>query len=130
MLRPSLFAKIHMATVTAAHPDYMGSITIDRQLLDDVGMRVNDWVVVANCRSGARIETYIFEAPAGSRRIELNGAAAREFEPNDRVIILHYAHLTDEEYRRHRPTVLLMGPGNEVSEKIHYEPDGPDATRS
>jgi aspartate 1-decarboxylase len=72
MQRPSLFAKIHMATVTAAHPDYMGSITIDRELLDAVGMRVNDWVVVANCRSGHRIETYVFEAPCGisTHRVE------------------------------------------------------------
>jgi aspartate 1-decarboxylase len=129
MLRPSLFAKIHMATVTAAHPDYMGSITIDREILDAIGMRVNDWVVVANCRSGARIETYVFEAPAGSRRIELNGAAAREFEPHDRVIILHFAHMTEDEYRRHRPAVALMGPDNEISEIIHYQPEGPASER-
>jgi aspartate 1-decarboxylase len=127
MLRPSLFAKIHMATVTAAHPDYMGSITIDRHILDAIGMRVNDWVVVANCRSGARIETYVFEAPAGSRRIELNGAAAREFEPDDRVIILHFAHMSEDEYRQHRPHVALMGPGNEISEIIRYEPDAPSS---
>jgi len=94
-----------------------------------VGLRVNDWVVVANCRSGARIETYIFEAPAGSRRIELNGAAAREFEPNDQVIILHYALLGDEQYRTHRPAVALMGPENEVSEIIHYAPDSLPARR-
>ncbi len=123
MLRPSILAKIHMATVTAAHPDYMGSITIDRAILDAVGMRVNDWVVVANCRSGLRLETYVFEAPAGSRRIELNGAAARDFEPGDRVIILHPAFMTDEEYRRTRPSVALMNEDNTVKELVRYEPD-------
>ncbi|MBL8763200.1 MAG: aspartate 1-decarboxylase [Phycisphaerae bacterium] len=126
MLRSVLHSKIHFARVTGAFPEYVGSITIDADLLRVSGMRASDLVAVANCRTGERLETYIFAAPAGSRRIELNGAAARLFEVGDRVIVMHYALMTDEEYRGHRPTVLIMSAENEVKEVMRYEP-GPFA---
>jgi len=87
MLRNVLHSKIHRATVTGAFPDYIGSITIDRHLLEASGMRASDQVTVANCRSGERLETYVFEGEPGSGKIELNGAAAHLFEPGDIVII-------------------------------------------
>lgn len=124
MIRQVLHSKIHMARVTGAFPDYIGSITIDRDLLDACGMRVNDHVHVANCRTGERLETYIFEGEPGSGKIELNGAAAHLFEVGDRVIIMHYAMMTDEEYARHEPKVLLMSPGNQVEKAIRYKPSG------
>lgn len=129
MLRPSIHSKIHMASVTGAHLDYMGSITIDRDLLDRVGMRVNDWVLVANCRNGARFETYVFEAERGSRRIELNGAAAHLVEVGDRVIILHRALMSESEYAAFHPKVALMNPDNTVHEVVRYAPSAPQPGR-
>lgn len=122
MHRPVLHNKIHMAKVTAAKPDYVGSITIDEDLLDAVGLRVNDMVLVANCRNGARFETYVFKGERGSGAIELNGAAAHLVEPGDKVIVMHFAHMNDEEYAAHRPTVALVDDSNRVTEVIHYEP--------
>lgn len=123
MLRKVLHSKIHMAAVTAASPDYMGSITIAANLLDACGMRVNDAVTVANCRNGARCETYVFRGKSGSKAIEINGAAALLFEPGDRCIILHFAYADPEEYVRHRPTVLLMNPDNTVQQTLYYDHD-------
>jgi aspartate 1-decarboxylase len=122
MLRKVLHSKIHMARVTAASAHYMGSITIDAELLERSGMRVNDAVLVANCRNGARFETYIFRGEPGSRQIIVNGAAAHLVEIGDELIILHFAYVDDEEYRRHRPTVLLMREDNTVEHVLHYEP--------
>jgi aspartate 1-decarboxylase len=121
MLRNVLHSKIHRATVTAALPNYVGSITIDEDFLDATGMRVNDMVAIANCNNGERFETYIFKGARGSRKIELNGAAALLVKPGDKVIIMHYALMTDEEYAAHRPRVLIMGEGNKVEQVIRYE---------
>ncbi|MDX2131018.1 MAG: aspartate 1-decarboxylase [Planctomycetota bacterium] len=121
MLREVLHSKVHRATVTAALPDYIGSITIDADLLDRCGMRVNDKVLVTNCRSGERFETYIFKGARGSGAIEVNGAAARLVEPGDLVIIMHFALMTDDEYASHRPRVLIMGEKNAVREVVRYD---------
>lgn len=122
MLREVLHSKIHMATVTGAKPHYVGSITIDADLLDRCGMRINDRVLVTNCRNGNRLETYIFRGEPGSGIIELNGAAAHLFEPGDKAIIMHYALMTEAEYAENRPTVLIMNEDNTVREVMHYEP--------
>ena len=111
-----------MATVTAAKPDYVGSITIDADLLAAVGMRVSDKVLVANCRNGARFETYIFRGEPGGGAIELNGAAAHLVEPGDKVIILHWALLSDEDYPSHRPCVVIVDNQNRADRVFHYEP--------
>jgi len=112
-----------MARVTAALPDYVGSVTIDSDFLEACGMRVNDAVTIANCRTGERLETYIFRGAPGSRKIEINGAAARLVEVGDKLIIMHYAYMDDAEYAKHRPQVLIMGEGNRVENKVYYEPD-------
>lgn len=125
MLRKVLHSKIHMAVVTAARPDYVGSITIDAELLDACGMRVNDAVLVANCRNATRFETYIFRGSPGSRSIEVNGAAAHLVEPGDKVIVLHFALMNDDEYATHRPRVLVMHDNNTIKERIRYEPSLP-----
>lgn len=124
MLREVLHSKIHMATVTAAKPHYVGSITIDADLLDACGMRVNDRVLISNCRNGNRLETYIFRGEPGSGVIELNGAAAHLVEKGDKVIIMHFALMDDEEYARNRPTVLIMNDDNSVADVMRYEPFG------
>lgn len=123
MLRKVLHSKIHMATVTAAKPDYVGSITIDADLLDAVGLRVSDAVTVANCANAARFETYVFRGEPGSRVVELNGAAAQLVMPGDRVIILHYALMDDAEYAEHFPRVALMREDNTIARLLRYEPD-------
>ncbi|MFW5653836.1 MAG: aspartate 1-decarboxylase [Planctomycetota bacterium] len=130
MLRKVVHSKLHMPRVTDANPDYMGSITIDAELLDACGMRVNDAVLVANCRNGARFETYIFRGEPGKREIVVNGAAAHLVERGDALIILHFALVDDAEYAQHRPRVLLMGDRNEILDTLIYEPQptaGPDA---
>ncbi|MFQ5806896.1 MAG: aspartate 1-decarboxylase [Phycisphaerae bacterium] len=122
MLRKVLHSKIHRARVTAASVDYRGSITLDADLLERTGMRVSDAVVVANCRTGARFETYIFRGEPGSRQVVVNGAAARLVEVGDALIILHFAYVDEEEYKRHRPTVLIMREDNTVERVLRYEP--------
>lgn len=126
MLRKVLHSKIHMATCTRANPDYVGSITIDENLLRETGMRVSDAVLVANCRTGARLETYVFRGEPGLGQIELNGAAAHLVEPGDKLIILHFALLSDEQYATHHPRVLTMNDDNTIAERLSYEP-GPEA---
>lgn len=121
MLREVLHSKIHRAAVTKALPEYVGSITIDADLLRQSGMRVNDKVLISNCRNGERFETYIFKGKKGSRCIEINGAAAHLVEPGDRVIIMHYALMTDKEYKKHKPKVLLMNERNEVERVMRYD---------
>lgn len=121
MIRKVLHSKIHQASVTEARPDYQGSITIDAHLLEQTGMRPNDAVLVANCESGARFETYIFRGDPGSGTIAINGAAAHLASPGDRVIIIHFAHMNDEEASGHQPTVLLMNQDNTVREMLNYD---------
>jgi len=122
MLRTVLHSKIHMAACTAARPDYVGSLTLDPDLIRLAGMRPSDVVLVANCRNGARYETYILRGEPGGRQVEINGAAAHMVEPGDRLIILHFAMMSDEEYDRHHPTVLIMNEDNTVAQTIRYEP--------
>jgi aspartate 1-decarboxylase len=124
MLREVLHSKIHMATVTGAKPHYVGSITIDADLLAACGMRVNDRVLVTNCRNGNRLETYIFRGTPGSGIIELNGAAAHLFEVGDKAIIMHYALMTDDEYESNHPTILIMNDNNTIKETMQYTPHG------
>lgn len=122
MLREVLHSKIHMATVTAARPDYVGSITIDEDLLRAIGLRVSDKVLVANCRNGARFETYVFLGEAGSGKIEVNGAAAHLVEAGDRVIVMHFAFVNDTEYAELHPKVALVDGANRLTELVEYHP--------
>jgi aspartate 1-decarboxylase len=120
MLRKVLHSKIHMATVTAARPDYVGSITIDRRLLRAVDLRASDAVEIANTANGERFETYVFLGDDGV--IEVNGAAALLVKPGDKLIIMHYALLDEAEYKDHHPQVALVGEGNALDRTIAYEP--------
>lgn len=124
MLREVLVGKIHNATVTAANLNYMGSITIDADLLEASGIRVNDRVVIANNTNGARMETYVFRGEPGSGAIELNGASAHLISAGDQIIIFHYGLVSDEEYKTHRPRVVLIGEGNRIGQTLRYEPNG------
>lgn len=123
MLRGVLHSKIHMATVTAVNPDYSGSLGVDRAILEAAGLRSHDAVLVGNCRTGERFETYIIPLSAGCRRIEVNGAAAHLAEVGDRLIVLHFAWVDEREYAALRPCVLVMTPDNDVAQVLRYEPD-------
>lgn len=123
MFRTMMKSKIHRATVTEANLNYVGSITIDQDLLELVDMLPNEKVQIVNNNNGARFETYIIPGPRGSGVICLNGAAARLVHPGDTVIIISYAVMTDEEARTHKPQVAIMGDNNKVvsvlKEEIH-----------
>lgn len=115
-------AKLHKATVTEANLNYVGSITIDEDLLDAVDMLPDEKVQIVNNNNGARFETYIIPGPRGSGVICLNGAAARLVQPGDTVIIISYALLNEEEVRSHHPRVALMGAGNKIEKLLSREP--------
>lgn len=120
MLREALFAKIHRVRVTECQPDYMGSITIDPDLLDAVGMRVNEKVLVADCNNAQRFETYIFKGRRGSGEICVNGAAANCTGVGHIVLVMSFCQLTAEEMRTHRPKVALCTAENRVAQVIEY----------
>lgn len=106
MLRTMFRAKIHRATVTDANLNYMGSITIDQELLEAAGILPYEQVQVVNLNNGARLETYVIPGPAGRGDVCLNGAAARHAQVGDIVIVMAYALMSDEEARQLKPTVV------------------------
>ena len=118
MFRMMMNSKLHRATVTEADLNYVGSITIDSELLETAGLLPNEKVHVVNNNNGARFETYIIAGEHGSGVICVNGAAARLVQRGDIVIILSYAYMSDEEARTHEPTVLIMDDKNRVIEII------------
>lgn len=123
MFRTMMNGKIHRATVTEANLDYVGSITIDRNILDAVGMVENEKVQIVNNNNGARFETYIIEGKRGSGVICVNGAAARLVQPNDIVIIISYAMINQEEIDHHQPKIAIMGENNQIIDLIANEPE-------
>ncbi|TQR19751.1 aspartate 1-decarboxylase [Psychrobacillus vulpis] len=123
MLRMMLNSKIHRAVVTEADLNYVGSITIDQNILDAVGMLPNEKVHIVNNNNGARFETYIIAGERGSGVICVNGAAARLVQRGDIVIILSYAYVMNEEAKTHQPTVAIMNENNTIKQIIHYEPE-------
>lgn len=112
MLINLLKAKIHQATVTEANLYYIGSITIDKHILQQVGLRANELVHVVNINNGARIETYIIEGD--SRVVCLNGAAARHFQPGDQIIIMAYCWLDASEAKQHHPQIAFLDEDNNI----------------
>lgn len=123
MFRMMMNSKIHRAQVTQADLNYVGSITIDADILDAVGMLPNEKVHVVNNNNGARFETYIIEGERGSGVICINGAAARLVQKGDIVIIISYVYVMNEEAKGHQPTVAIMGEQNKIKEIISYEPE-------
>lgn len=102
-----LKSKIHRVTVTEARLDYIGSITIDEDLLDAAGILPGERVYIVNNNNGARLDTYTIPGERGSGVICLNGAAARLVQPGDIVIIMCYATMTPDEARTFKPTVIF-----------------------
>jgi len=117
-------SKIHRATVTEANLNYMGSITIDKELMDAAGILPNEKVQVVNNNNGARLETYVIEGEPGSGVICLNGAAARQAQPGDTVIIIAYTMVDEREARYFKPRVVMVDENNRIKEVINHEIHG------
>ena len=118
MLRTFLRSKIHGARVTQADVNYVGSITIDRHLLDAVDLWPHEKVLVVDVENGERFETYVFEGEPGSGVIGVNGAAARLVQVGDRLLIMAFASMTEDEARRHKPRVVFVCEGNTVEQVV------------
>jgi len=115
-----LYSKLHRATVTDANLNYVGSITIDRELMDASGLRIGQKVDIVNVNNGERFSTYVIEGQRGKRDICLNGAAARKAEIGDKIIIIAYASMTFEEADSFKPKVVLLGEENKIDEIKDY----------
>jgi aspartate 1-decarboxylase len=112
-----LYSKLHRATVTEANLDYVGSITIDQELLDASNMRVGQKVDIVNINNGERFSTYIIAGEAGKKEICLNGAAARKVQVGDRIIIIAYASMSEKESDSFEPKIVLLDNDNTIAQQ-------------
>ena len=119
-----LKSKIHRATVTEANVDYVGSITIDADLLDAAGLLEYEKVSVADVTNGARLETYTIAGERASGIVCLNGAAAKLINKGDTVIIMAYADMTEEEAKAFSPKVVFVDKSNRIESVKYYEKHG------
>ena len=124
MILNMLKGKIHRATIRQAELDYVGSITIDKDLLDAANILEYETVQVVDVNNGARLETYTIAGERGSGMICLNGAAARLVQPGDTCIIMCYCQMTPEEAETHRPHVVFVDEENTIREVMRYEKHG------
>ena len=114
MMRVMLKSKIHRATVTQADLDYVGSVGIDRDLMDAADLLEGEQVTIADITNGARLETYVIPAPRGSGTITINGAAAHLAHQGDLVIIMSYSVLDDADARTVKPKVVHVDSANRI----------------
>ena len=119
-----LKGKIHRATVTQAELDYVGSITVDEELLDAAGIREYEKVQIVDINNGNRFETYTIAGERGSGVMCLNGAAARCVSVGDRIIIMAYGNYHMEEAKVHKPSVIFVDDENKISRITNYEKHG------
>jgi aspartate 1-decarboxylase len=119
-----LYSKIHRATVTDANLNYVGSITIDEELMKEANLLVGQKVDIVNINNGERFSTYVIKGEKGNRDICLNGAAARKVHPGDKIIIIAYADMSFEEAKNFKPTVLIVDDNNDIIEKTTYLQEG------
>lgn len=112
-------SKIHRATITQAELHYEGSLTIDTDLMEAADLLPYEKVAIVNINNGERLETYIIPGERGSKTICLNGAAARKGVVGDRIIIISYANMSDEEARLYQPTIVLVNENNDIVQRFH-----------
>jgi len=124
MLLTLFKSKIHRATVTEANLNYVGSITIDEDLLDASGILPGEKVQIVNNNNGERLETYTIAGVRGSGVICLNGAAARRVHPGDTVIIIAYCMIDADEARAFKPNVIILDANNAILETDYIEKQG------
>ena len=113
-----LYSKIHRATVTDANLNYVGSITVDTDLLDASGLRVGQKVDIVNINNGERFSTYIIPGEKGEGDICLNGAAARKVQVGDKIIIIAYAVMDEKEADLFKPKVVILNDDNSIAQKF------------
>lgn len=119
-----LQGKIHRATVTQAELDYVGSITVDEDLLDAAGIREYQMVQIVDVNNGNRFETYTIAGERDSGVMCLNGAAARCASVHDKIILMAYAQMTPEEAEENKPNVVFVDDENKISRVTNYERHG------
>src|SRR5690625_2126040 len=122
MFRTMMKSKIHRARITEANLNYVGSVKIDQDILDQVDILPNEKVQIVNNNNGARLETYVIPGERGSGIICLNGAAARLVQKDDIVIIIAYAIVSEEDLSKHTPKIAIMNEKNEIEQFIEEEP--------
>ena len=111
-----LYSKLHRATVTDANLNYVGSITIDTNLLDAADMCVGQKIDIVNVNNGERFSTYIIAGDAGKGDICLNGAAARKVHKGDKIIIIAYASMSREEADSYKPKIVILEDDNSIAQ--------------
>ena len=121
MLRTILKSKIHRLTVTEANLHYVGSITIDKKLMDAADIINHEKVQVVDITNGARLETYAIHGKEGSGVVCINGAAARLVNEGDTVIVISYAHMDNEKAKKFRPKIVHVGQKNELVDAVDYD---------
>ncbi|MFF2553122.1 aspartate 1-decarboxylase [Nocardia sp. NPDC058058] len=129
MLRTMMKSKIHRATVTHANLHYVGSVTVDQDLLDAADLLEGELVAIVDITNGARLETYIIAGERGSGVIGINGAAAHLVNPGDLVILIAYAQLNEAEVREYAPRVVFVDERNrqvELGSDPAHAPEGSD----
>ena len=124
MINTMLKGKIHRATVVQAELDYVGSITIDEELMEAAGIYEYEQVQIVDINNGARFETYVIAGEAGSGMICLNGAAARMVSVGDKIIIMCYAGMSPEEIKKNPPKVVFVDDKNRIKRITRYEKHG------
>ena len=122
MLRTMMKSKLHRATVTEANLNYVGSITIDQDLMEMIDVYENEKVQIVDNNNGSRFETYVIPGPRGSGVICLNGAAARLVQPGDKIIIISYGMMTSEVARNYKPLIAILDDNNQVVHTTEEEP--------
>ena len=119
-----LKAKIHRATVVQAELNYVGSITVDEELLEKAGIREYEKVQIVDIDNGNRFETYTIAGERGSGMMCLNGAAARCVSVGDKIILMTYAQMDEKEAETHKPTVVFVDENNKIDRVTRYEKHG------
>jgi len=113
-----LHSKIHRATVTDANLNYVGSITIDRDLLDAANMRIGQKIDIVNVNNGERFSTYIIAGERGKHEMCLNGAAARKVHVGDKIIVIAYAQMDEKEADHYRPRIVILDDDNAIAQSF------------
>lgn len=124
MLVTMLKGKIHRAVVKQAELNYVGSITVDKELMEAAGIYEYEYVQIVDVENGNRFETYTIAGEPGSGMICLNGAAARQVAVGDHIIIMAYAQMTPEEVSKHKPNVVFVDADNQIQKVANYEKYG------
>ncbi|GAA2604740.1 aspartate 1-decarboxylase [Dactylosporangium fulvum] len=123
MIRTMLKSKIHRATVTQADLHYVGSVTVDEDLMDAADLLAGEQVAIVDITNGARLETYVIAGPRGCGVIGINGAAAHLVHPGDLVILISYGQMDDAEARSYEPRIVHVDADNKVIE-LGHDPAG------